>query len=160
MDKKEARKILGVNKETSRNDIERKYSILLKKHRAASLPPDRPGEDTAEEGAPEAGTLRAASAIPPKEPVTGEYSFDQITEAYNVLMGYEVAVKEEPPSKVAPLLKKAGIDEKKARNFFYYYKFYKISEQGDRYFILRHPQLRQQGRTRLQHSLPGHFQLP
>ncbi len=124
MDKKDARKILGVTKETSRNDIERKYSILLKKHRAASLPPDKSEEDAAEEGTPESSALQAASAIPQKEPVAEEYSFDQITEAYNVLMGYEVTVKEEPPSKVAPLLKKAGIDEKKARNFFYYYKLY------------------------------------
>lgn len=124
MDKKEARKILGVTKETSRNDIERKYSILLKKHRAASLPPDKSEEDAAEEGTPESNASQAASATTRKEPAAEEYSFDQITEAYNVLMGYEVAVKEEPPSKVAPLLKKAGIDEKKARNFFYYYKFY------------------------------------
>ncbi len=123
MDKKEARNILGVTKETSRNDIERKYSILLKKHRAASLPPDRSDEE-AGEGASEGGASKAVSPIPRKEPAAEEYTFDQITEAYNVLMGYEVAVKEEPPSKVAPLLKKAGIDEKKARNFFYYYKFY------------------------------------
>jgi|GEM_PF-575745 len=126
MDKKEARKILGVTKETSRNDIERKYSILLKKHRAASLPPERYEEDAAEEGVPESGASQAAPAIPPKEPAAEEYSFDQVTEAYNVLMGYEVVIKEQPPSKVAPILKKAGIDEKKARNFFYYYKFYML----------------------------------
>lgn len=123
MDKKEARNILGVTKETSRNDIERKYSILLKKHRAASLPPDKSEED-ADEGTSEGNASQAASAALQKEPAAEEYSFNQITEAYNVLMGYEVAVREEPPSKVAPLLKKAGIDEKKARNFFYYYKFY------------------------------------
>jgi hypothetical protein len=52
------------------------------------------------------------------------YSFDQVVQAYNILMGYEVKVKEAPPSKAAPLLKKAGIDEKKARNFLYYYKYY------------------------------------
>jgi hypothetical protein len=62
----------------------------------------------------------------PQEEEAAEYSFDQITEAYNVLMGYEVKVKEEPPSKASPLLRKAGIDEKKARNFFYYYKFHML----------------------------------
>ncbi len=39
-------------------------------------------------------------------------------------MGYETKEKEEAPGKAAPLFKMAGIDEKKARNFFYYYKFY------------------------------------
>lgn len=102
MDKKEARKVLGVSKEISNNDIERKYAILLKKNRMLREQP----EETA--GKQE------------------EYSFEEITQAYNVLMGYEVTIKEEPPSKVAPLLKKAGIDEKKAKNFFYYYKYHII----------------------------------
>ena len=55
-----------------------------------------------------------------------EYDFEKITEAYNVLMGFNVKIKEEPPSRMAPLLKKAGIDEKKARNFMYYYKYHII----------------------------------
>jgi DnaJ-class molecular chaperone len=33
MDKKEARSILGVNKDASKNDIEKKYVVLLKKYR-------------------------------------------------------------------------------------------------------------------------------
>ncbi|HEX2946183.1 MAG TPA: hypothetical protein VHT96_09555 [Clostridia bacterium] len=124
MDKKEARKILGVTKETSRNDIERKYSILLKKHRAASLPPEPVYDDADGAGTAENGSPQTAANSVPKETVAEEYTFDQVTEAYNILMGYEVVVKEQPPSKAAPLLQKAGIDEKKARNFFYYYKFH------------------------------------
>lgn len=116
MDKKEARKILGVGKEISRNDIERKYSILLKKQRMKEYP--------AEEDEQDDDAARDNAALP-KEEAEG-YSFDQITDAYNILMGYEVKVKEEPPSKAAPLLQKAGIDEKKARNFFYYYKFHML----------------------------------
>lgn len=131
MDRKEARKILGVTKETSRNDIERKYSILLKKHRASSMRVEAADEDAAEGNAPVSGSaqpsesaLKLAESNPQNISATEEYTFDQITEAYNVLMGYEVKIKEQPPSKMAPLLKKAGIDEKKARNFLYYYKFY------------------------------------
>jgi hypothetical protein len=122
MEKKEARKILGVTKETSRNDIERKYSILLKKQRAKERPVD---VEEQEDGDDSGNAVRpdAAPVVPPAE-AREEYSFDQVTQAYNILMGYEVAIKEAPPSKAAPLLKKAGIDEKKARNFFYYYKWY------------------------------------
>lgn len=122
MDKKEARKILGVTKETSKNDIERKYSILLKKQRMKEKPVDM--EDAVADTAKEPGTAGDPGAVQEPHVEREEYSFEQVTQAYNVLMGYEVAVKEEPPSKAAPLLKKAGIDEKKARNFFYYYKFH------------------------------------
>ena len=128
MDKKEARKILGVTKETSINDIERKFSILLKKQRMAKIKPEE--EEELQEGVSAGidGTSKDSDSvrIPADNSVEKqeEYSFEQVTQAYNILMGYEVVMKEEPPSKAAPLLKKAGIDEKKARNFFYYYKFH------------------------------------
>jgi hypothetical protein len=127
MDKKEARKILGVSKETSINDIERRFSILLKKQRMAKAQPEEEEErqDNASAGIDEASKDSGTAAAPKVK--QEEYSFDQVSQAYNVLMGYEVALKEEPPSKAAPLLKKAGIDEKKARNFFYYYKFHMLA---------------------------------
>jgi hypothetical protein len=53
-----------------------------------------------------------------------EAEFSRITEAYNVLMGYETKENEEQPGKVSPLFKMVGVNEKKAKNFFYYYKFY------------------------------------
>ena len=120
MDKKEARIVLGVNKETSRNDIEKKYSILLKKNRI--IKEQRNKEDELNGEAVQNGNT-------PKETgdVYDKYTFDEITQAYNVLMGYEVNLKEEPLSKAAPLLKKAGIDEKKAKNFFFYYKYHIIA---------------------------------
>jgi hypothetical protein len=126
MDKKEARKILGVTKETSINDIERRFSILLKKQRMAKAQPE--DEEEHQENTPAgidgaSGDYGTAEAPVVKQE---EYSFEQVTQAYNVLMGYEVALKEEAPSKAAPFLKKAGIDEKKARNFFYYYKFHML----------------------------------
>ena len=126
MDKKEARLILGVTKETSRNDIERKYSILLKKHRMTGRKlDDEEAENTdAPDNIETAGDAADARNLEKKQE---ELDFDRITQAYNILMGYEVTIKEEPPSKAAPLLKKAGIDEKKARNFFYYYKYHLIA---------------------------------
>ncbi|MGE5613489.1 MAG: hypothetical protein ACM3XR_03700 [Bacillota bacterium] len=133
MDKKEARKILGVTKEASRSDIERKYAILLKKHRMSSIRsgsrnnPDDEENQAGASGDGSAGGVQAgqgSEAAHVKTLKTEEYDFEKITEAYNVLMGYEVKIKEEPPSRIAPLLKKAGIDEKKARNFLYYYKYH------------------------------------
>lgn len=135
MDKKEAREILGVAKEASRNDIERKYAILLKKHRMSSIKVgycDNPeaAEDRENEFRDASAGGGAASqdlgATHDKSLKPEEYSFEKVTEAYNVLMGFDIKIKEEPPSSIAPLLKKAGIDEKKARNFLYYYKYHII----------------------------------
>jgi len=127
MDKKEARVILGVSKETSRNDIERKFSILLKKNKQAKEQADHvddPDNKAAQNdnALKDTGAVHDTAASVQTEGKKEKYNFEQIMQAYNVLMGYEVAMKEEPPSKAAPLFKKAGIDEKKAKNFFYYYK--------------------------------------
>ncbi|MEN6313542.1 MAG: hypothetical protein ABFD25_04755 [Clostridiaceae bacterium] len=145
MDKKEARKVLGVGKETSRNDIERKYAIFLKKNRmlkeqAANEAEAEDGNERKDDASAVTGNGTAQVAETAQRTGTSheeatpngsavkqdEYSFEEITQAYNILMGYEVTIKEEPPSKAAPILKKAGIDEKKARNFFYYYKYHII----------------------------------
>lgn len=122
MDKKEARRILGVNKEANKDEIERRFSILLKKHKLASAPRN---DVQQENEAVQTQVQSQANTIGEGKTDNEEsYSFDQVVQAYNVLMGYEVKIKEAPPSKAAPLLKKAGIDEKKARNFLYYYKYY------------------------------------
>lgn len=124
MDKKEARKILKVTKDTSRNEIERKFSIYLKRHRMeqAKAAEDQEAADGQDE------EILQDSAVEPIQAKQPEgYSFEQITKAYDVLMGYEVPEKIEAPGKAAPLLKKAGIDEKKAKNFFYYYKYHMLA---------------------------------
>jgi hypothetical protein len=91
--KKNAYEILGVNKDASKNEIERRYTILLKKHRLES---SKNSED--------------------KE-------FDKITEAYNLLMGYSTEPPVERINKKPnPVLKKLGINEEKAANFLHYYK--------------------------------------
>jgi len=99
MDKEKAREILGIGKDASPYEIEKRYSVLLKKHKLSSSARN----DDAEEN---------------------EYNFEQITEAYNILMGYEIPKEETPPGKAAPLLNKVGLDEKKVNNFFYYYKYH------------------------------------
>lgn len=135
MDKKEARKILGVTREASRNDIERKYAILLKKHRMSRIMAgSRDSPEDEEDRVSALGDASAGGGQAGRDPEAArdkalkaeEYDFEKITEAYNVLMGFNVKIKEEPPSRMAPLLKKAGIDEKKARNFLYYYKYHII----------------------------------
>lgn len=97
LDAREACRILGISDNAGKNEIEKRYSILLKKHRMA---PEQ-GEDGADR----------------------QEDFKRVTQAYNLLMGYEEPV-EEVPEIPNPILKKIGVDEKKARNFFYYYKFH------------------------------------
>lgn len=123
MDKKEARKILGVPKQASRREIERKYAILLKKHRQEKFQREQYEQDSAEEDI--ANTAQAGDGnVTGHDPAGLEYDFELITEAYNTLMGYHVRVKEEPPGKLAMFLKKFGFDEKKTDHFFHYYKYH------------------------------------
>lgn len=101
MDHKKACEVLGVKEDSSRNEIERRYSIILKKNKSARTDEEGIAQDNASD-------------------------IGEITEAYNLLMGYEEPKAKEVPEKVNPILKKAGIDEKKARNFWDYYKFHVI----------------------------------
>jgi hypothetical protein len=96
----EARKILGVVKGSSKYDIETKYDVLMKKYRI----------------------LKSNGKID----VKAEEDFIKCTEAYRIIMGYEV---DEPKVDIKDTytdkaFKKAGLDKKKADNFFYYYKIH------------------------------------
>ena len=91
LDLNEAHKILGVSKNASKNDIERRYSIILKKHRMNSTQDQESGE---------------------------QINIDEVTSAYNLLMGYVEPQAEEEAKAPNPLMQKMGIDEKKAKNFF------------------------------------------
>ncbi|MCX7709831.1 MAG: J domain-containing protein [Clostridia bacterium] len=100
---KNAHEILGVKEGASKDEIIKRYDILLKKYRMTKT---GDGED-----------------ISPK------VSIDDINKAYNLLMGYGNEEPEEDSTRnnnsiSSKLFKKAGIDEKKARNFLYYYKFH------------------------------------
>jgi len=96
----EARKILGVTKASSKEEIEKKYDVILRKYRLMKME----------------GTLDEAS----------EAEFQKSTDAYRILMGYEV---EEPKVETKETyadkaFEKIGIDKKKADNFFHYYKYH------------------------------------
>ena len=96
----EARKILGVTKASSKEEIEKKYDVILKKYRILKLE----------------GNLNEAA----------EAEFHKSTDAYRIIMGYEVeepkvAKKETYTDKA---FDKVGIDRKKADNFFHYYKYH------------------------------------
>ncbi len=96
----EARKILGVTKASSKEDIEKKYDVILKKYRILKLE----------------GNINEAA----------EAEFYKSTDAYRIIMGYEVeepkvAKKETYTDKA---FDKVGIDRKKADNFFHYYKYH------------------------------------
>lgn len=96
----EARQALGVTKGSTKHDIEIRYDILMKKYRL----------------------LKSEGKLDEK----AEADFEKITEAYRILMGYEVdepkvEIKETYADKA---FKKAGLDKKRADNFFYYHKFH------------------------------------
>lgn len=101
LSKVEAYEILGLKQGASQNDIEKRFSILLKKYKMSTI--------ETEEGQSEESI-----------------NIDEATNAYNVLMGYEVEIPPEPYKKPNFIYKKLGVDEKKARNFFHYHKFHII----------------------------------
>jgi hypothetical protein len=99
MDRAEACGILGVREDATRDDIEKRYGIILKKCRMAVNDPEYTNASTED--------------------------MEKATAAYNLLMGYDTGIHvEERNIKPNPVLKKLGVDEKKVKNFFYYYKFY------------------------------------
>lgn len=100
---KDAYEILGIKEGAGKDEIIKRYNLLLKKHRLNS------NDDS--EGAASGAAIQ------------------EINRAYNLLMGYgdkgQAQEEASPKSTIlSPLFKKAGIDEKKARNFFYYHKFH------------------------------------
>jgi hypothetical protein len=98
----EARTILGIDENSSKDDIEKKYDIIIRKYRIAKSD----------------GTL--------DEEAQAEY--ERNTEAYRILMGYEIEEPqvEEKDTIADKAFEKMGIDKKKANNFFYYHKFHII----------------------------------
>lgn len=100
LETKDAYKVLGLKEGAGRNEVEKRFTILLKKHRMAV-----------------SGEIDDENAR--------NMDINEITKAYNFLMGYEVEPdKEDIITRPNPLLVKMGIDEKKARNFLYYYKYH------------------------------------
>lgn len=98
----EARKILGITKNSLKDDIEKKYDVIMKKYRILKLN----------------GTLDEKA----------EADFVKNTEAYRIVMGYEIDVPkvERKETYTDKAFEKAGIDRKKADNFFHYYKYHML----------------------------------
>lgn len=99
----EARTILGINEDSSKEDIEKRYNIVLKKYHIAKAN----------------GTLDEKTKA----------DFEKCTEAYRIVMGYEVDEPqiEKKETITDKAFEKVGIDKKKAGNFFYYYKFHMLA---------------------------------
>jgi len=100
MEQKDPYEILGLRKDASRDEIVKRYDLLLRKYR--------------DDNTKSANDKKA--------------QIQEIEEAYNVLMGYdfdslaEGKLSEEAQKPPNPLLKKLNIDEKKLGNFIHYYK--------------------------------------
>lgn len=98
----EARKILGITKGSLKDDIEKKYDVIMKKYRI----------------------LKNSGMLNVKE----EEDFEKKTEAYRIVMGYEVDMPkiDRKETYVDKAFVKAGVDRKKADNFFHYYKYHML----------------------------------
>ncbi|QNU67597.1 hypothetical protein EHE19_003715 [Ruminiclostridium herbifermentans] len=99
---KEAREILGVTEASSKYEIEKRYDIIMKKYQM----------------------LKTDGKLDEK----AKADFEKNTDAYRILMGYEIDEPQEKrePTKTDKIFMKAGIDKKKVDNFFHYYKFHII----------------------------------
>ena len=101
---RDAYKILGVKEGASKDDIVKRYDLLLKKYKMSTL-----------------GITDNASE---------KINIDEVNKAYSILMGYETAGEEEESDKkrpnpvLSPILRKLKIDEKKADNFLHYHKYH------------------------------------
>lgn len=98
---KDACRIFGIDEDTSKDEISKRYDMMLKRYRFQ----EQSGEG--EEGE--------------------KLDLQEISEAYNLLMGYDTSdIVDETPHHESVILKKMGVDEKKTRNFLYYYKYHII----------------------------------
>lgn len=110
MQKQEACKILGVKENASRIEIEKRYATILRKYRSGNVDAD----DTGNVGN---NTSNIGERI-------SDDDFDNITQAYNLLMGYVYQVKDAEENQKKPnlLLQKLGINEEKLKNNLYYFR--------------------------------------
>ncbi len=100
---KQAADILGISTNATKNDLEKRYDIILKKHKAMK-----------------------SDGILDEE---AEQSFKDQTDAYRILMGYEVNVPvvQRKETSTDKALEKVGLDRGKVSNFFYYHKYHIIA---------------------------------
>lgn len=95
--------VLGLDVGASKEDVEKKYSLLIRKYRAMAISEDEEAKTQAEK------------------------SLKEVTDAYNSIAESELqAFRSRTQIKPNPLLKKMGVDEGKARNIVHYYKYHFI----------------------------------
>lgn len=95
MEKADAYKILGLTENSSRTEVEKRYTVYLRRMKNT-----------------------------PKEEL--DFDFNEITAAYNLLMGYIVEEDESEKKAPNPFLMKLGIDSNKLSNNLYYFKWHII----------------------------------
>ncbi|ACL74782.1 hypothetical protein [Ruminiclostridium cellulolyticum] len=97
---KESRAIMEIPANSTKEDIEKKYDVILKKYRQMKID----------------GTLTEEA----------QEEFQKKTDAYRILMGYEAEEPKEPKKEtyVDKAFVKAGMDRKKVDNFFHYHKYH------------------------------------
>lgn len=111
-DIKDAYEVLGLSENASKEDIEKRYSILLRKYKNVGIDDKENNENLNDE-------------------------FERIINAYNLLMGFETPEdKNVTPKKPNPILKWLGIDQKKFENFIHYYKFHILGGVAATIFLI------------------------
>ncbi len=98
-EQRSAYEILGLKENAGKEEIEKRYNILCKKYKLEKSDGSNSGE---------------------------KVDFNEITMAYNELMGYGSADQDEEQTGREPniLLKKMNVDEKKLKNFWHYHKIH------------------------------------
>ncbi|RCX14861.1 hypothetical protein DFR58_11495 [Anaerobacterium chartisolvens] len=100
---RDAYKVLGLREEADKSEIEKAYAFLIKKYKNIINNED------------DDARLKAQKEL------------DEVNDAYNSIARKKIQdmeVKQQTPPN--PVFKKLGIDQKKAGNFVYYYKFHFI----------------------------------
>lgn len=97
----DAYEVLGLEVGASKEDLEKRYALLIKKYRSIKLSEDE------------------------EEKVEGEKALKTVTDAYNSIIENELqAIRSNMQGTPNPVLKKIGVDEGKAKNIIYYYKYH------------------------------------
>jgi hypothetical protein len=85
--------ILGIKESSSKDDIKERYSILMKRYKAYKTDPENTSLD---------------------------FDIDEVNEAYNRLMGYDIKAEDPNKDRKRPILRMFGIDPSRFDNFWLY----------------------------------------
>jgi hypothetical protein len=87
--------ILGIKESSSKDDIKERYSILMKRYKAYKTDPENTSLD---------------------------FDINEVNEAYNKLMGYDIKAEDPNRDRKRPILRMFGIDPSRFDNFWLYNK--------------------------------------